>query len=67
MPLDKDTGESGSKKYCSYCAQDGKLIYDGDLKGFQAASYIGMREGGMGWLKAKIFTWMIRFAPRWKN
>jgi hypothetical protein len=26
-----------------------------------------MRKNGMGWLKAKFFSWMIQFAPRWKK
>ena len=26
-----------------------------------------MREQGIGYCKAKFFTWIIRFAPRWKD
>lgn len=68
MPLKKDTGQSGSDKYCSYCFKDGKFTYEGtDLKEFKQACYKGMRENGMNPLLAKFFTWMVGFAPRWKK
>lgn len=68
MPLSGDPGESGSEKYCSYCCKDGKLVYEGnDLKEFQKHAYEGMRQNGMGAMKAHFFTWMIRFAPRWRK
>ena len=67
MPLDQDPGQSGSDKYCSYCYKDGKFTYEGDLKGFQQKCYEGMRAHGMSHLKAKFFTWMVRFAPRWRG
>lgn len=68
MPLAQDPGKSGSDKYCSYCFKDGKLAYEGnDLKIFQKRSYEEMRKKGMGKFQAKIFAWMIRFAPRWKK
>lgn len=66
MPLAQDPGTRESEKYCSYCFKDGKLCYEGDLKGFQKICYEGMRKQGMGALKAKFFAFMVRFAPRWK-
>ncbi len=68
MPLSKDPMPSGSEKYCSYCFKDGKLVYEGnDLNEFKKVSYEEMRKSGMGALKAKFFTWLIGFAPRWKK
>lgn len=69
MPFCKDP--AGEKRenpiYCSLCFKDGKLCYEGDLIGFQKVCYEEMRKNGMSTLKAKFFTWMIRFAPRWKK
>jgi len=68
MPLVKDPGVSGSDKYCSYCYKDGKLCYEGnDVKEFQKVCYESMVGKGMNKWKAKFFTWMIKFAPRWKK
>jgi hypothetical protein len=68
MPFSKDPGVRESDKYCSYCFKDGKLCYEGnDLKVFQKHSYESMVGKGMNPLKAHIFTYLIRFAPRWKG
>ena len=68
MPFSKDPGIRESEKYCSYCFKDGKLCYEGnDLKIFQKASYDELVEKGTNKYKAKFFTFLIRFAPRWKN
>lgn len=70
MPFSKDPmgDKRENEKYCSYCFKDGKLCYEGnDLKEFQKVCYESMISHGTGKLKAKFFTWMIRFAPRWKN
>ncbi len=68
MPFYKDTGIRESDRYCSLCFKNGKLCYEGnDLKVFQKVCYENMVSGGMNKIKAKFFTWMIRFAPRWKN
>ncbi len=68
MPLAKDPKMSGSDKYCSYCFRDGKLVYQGnDVNEFKKHSYEAMTAKGMNPLKAKFFTWMIGFAPRWKK
>lgn len=68
MPFSKDTGVRESDIYCSLCYKDGKLCYEGnDLKEFQKVVYENMRKNGLGWFKSKMYTYMIRFAPRWKN
>ena len=68
MPLGKDPGQSGSEQYCSYCFKDGKLCYEGnDVNEFKKVCYEKMVERGMNKIKAKFFTWMIGFAPRWKK
>lgn len=68
MPFSKDPGQRESEQYCSYCFKNGKLTYEGnDVKEFKKASYEAMRAKGMNPVMAKIFTWMIGFAPRWKQ
>jgi hypothetical protein len=68
MPFAKDPGTRESDRYCSYCYKDGKLCYEGtDLKEFQRAAYNGMIQHGTNPLLAKLYTFLIRFAPRWKK
>ncbi len=68
MPLDQDTGVSGSSRYCSMCYKDGEFRYKGnDRTEFQRMAYRGMRDRGMNPVMARIFTFTIRFAPRWKQ
>lgn len=68
MPFDKDLGERESARYCSLCFKNGELCYKGnDLKEFQGICYRKMRENGMGFIRAKLYTWSIRFAPRWQK
>lgn len=68
MPLAQDPGQRESDRYCSYCFKNGKLCYEGnDLKEFQRICYQKMTEKGMNKWKAKFFTFLIRFAPRWKK
>ncbi len=68
MPFSKDTGVRESDIYCSLCYKDGKLCYEGtDLKEFQKVCYESMRKHGTPYVLAKFYTWMIRFAPRWKK
>ena len=68
MPFSKDPGKRESDKYCSYCFRDGKLCYEGnDVNEFKKVCYEKMVQKGMGKTKAKFFTWMIGFAPRWKK
>jgi len=68
MPFKDDPGVRESEKYCSLCFKDGKLCYEGnDLKEFQKVCYESMIGRGMNKYKAKLFTFMILFAPRWKK
>lgn len=68
MPFKNDPGKRESDQFCSYCFKNGKLCYEGNnLKEFQAECYKRMRANGMGNLKAKLFSWMVQFAPRWKH
>lgn len=70
MPLDEAHGQMNreNERYCTLCFRDGELCYEGnDLKEFQRRAYENMIKGGMSPLKAKFFTFLIRFAPRWKK
>lgn len=67
MPFKNDTGVREDPRYCSLCFKDGKLCYEGDLKGFQKVCYEGMRKKGINPITAQFFTFMIRFAPRWRS
>lgn len=68
MPFEKDPGTRESDTYCSLCFKDGKLCYEGtDLKEFQKVCYESMRARGTNPLLAHVYTFMIRFAPRWKK
>lgn len=68
MPFAKDPGVRESDRYCSYCFKNGKLCYEGsDLKAFQDVCYRNMRAMGTPWFLAQFYTFMIRFAPRWKK
>lgn len=68
MPFAKDPGQRESDKYCSLCFKDGKLMYEGnDLKEFQKVAYESMLKRGTNKWLAKFYTFMIRFAPRWKK
>jgi len=68
MPFKNDPGQRESDKYCSLCYKNGKLMYVGtDLKEFQRMAYHGMRSRGTNPFKAWFFTYMIRFAPRWRG
>lgn len=68
MPFSKDPGTRESDKYCSYCFKNGELTYKGaDLKEYQKLCLDSMIAKGKSKWKARFFTWMIRFAPRWRN
>ena len=70
MPFSKDplSDKRESEKYCSYCFKNGKLNYEGnDVNEYKRICYQKMVEGGTSKIKAKLFTWMIGFAPRWKK
>lgn len=68
MPFTKDPGVRENPAYCSYCFNNGKLNCEGmNLSDFQAMCYQSMKKSGMHTILAKIYTWMIRFAPYWRN
>ncbi|MCC6934624.1 MAG: hypothetical protein IT406_02990 [Candidatus Yanofskybacteria bacterium] len=68
MPFAKDPGLRESERYCSLCFKSGKLCYEGDdLKAFQRVCHESMIQRGTNKFLAKFYTFMIRFAPRWKN
>ena len=70
MPFKKDPkGEMREhEKYCSYCYSDGKLCYErNDYKGFKKAMVDAIVARGEPRIKAEIFAFMARFAPRWKK
>ncbi len=68
MPFSKDTGVRENEKYCSLCFKNGKLCYEGnDLKEFQKVAYESMISRGTNKILAKFFSFMIKFAPRWKK
>lgn len=68
MPLVKDPGVRENPKYCSYCFRNGKLCYEGtDRKEFQAHAYQNMISHGTNPLLARLFAFLIRFAPRWRQ
>ena len=68
MPFSKDPGKRESEKYCSYCFKDGKLCAEGvSLKEFQKICYDAMVGHGTNKYMAKLYTYMIKFAPRWKK
>ncbi len=68
MPFSKDPGVRESEKYCSYCFKNGELCYKGDdLKEYQNICYTNMVAKGMNKFQARVFTFLIRFAPRWKK
>jgi len=68
MPFAKDKGKRENPKYCSLCFRDGELCYKGnDLKEFQKVCYESMVKSGMNRFLARVYTFMIRFAPRWKK
>lgn len=68
MPFSKDPGKRESDKYCSLCFTDGKLCCEGnDLKEFKRVAYQSMCSRGTNVFLAKLYTFMVRFAPRWKK
>ncbi|MCA9355320.1 hypothetical protein KC865_02105 [Candidatus Kaiserbacteria bacterium] len=68
MPFSQDKGNRENENYCSYCFKGGSLVYKGDsLQEFKKQSYEGMINNGVPKYQAKFFTWMIGFAPHWKD
>ncbi len=68
MPFAKDPGARESDRYGSLCFQHGAFCYRGnDRKEFQRHCYQAMMEKGMHPVVAAFYTFIIRFAPRWKT
>jgi hypothetical protein len=67
MPFTKDPGTREDARYCKFLFPERKLCYQGDLKDFQKICFDGMRKQGVGPLTARFYTFMIRFAPRWRE
>lgn len=70
MPFVKDPKgvDREHEKYCSYCFRDGKLVYEGnDYKEFKKRMIDAIVERGESKIKAHIFAFMARFAPRWRK
>ena len=74
MPLKKDpqqggTNADGSKnnKYCSYCYQNGKFLYEGNkVEEFQDFCKQKMIEGGHNKFMSWLFTRGMKRLERWK-
>ncbi len=69
LPFSKDKHHQEGSKYCSCCADDkGNFKFkDKTLKEFKEMSYQNMRKNNSNFLKAKLFTFMINFAPLWRE
>lgn len=68
MPFVKDPGKRESECYCSLCYKDEKFTYEGnDFREFQALAYEGMLERGVSPVRANLYVFAMRFAPRWKQ
>ncbi len=70
MPFKKDPlgDKRESEIYCSYCFNNGKLVYGGnDLKEFKKLMIKAIVSRGESKLKAHFFALMAGFAPRWKK
>ncbi len=68
MPFKQDPGNRESDIYCSLCFKDGALLYKGDsLKEFKQICYEGMCKRGINKYLARLYCFMIGFAPRWRQ
>ena len=68
MPFNMDPGKRESDIYCSLCFKSEELLYTGnDIKEFKKICYQGMRKRGINKFMAKIYTFLIGFAPRWRK
>ena len=68
MRFEKDPGVREHDNYCSLCFKNGKLCYEGnDLREFKRMCYKSMLGRGTPTLLAKFYTFMVQFAPRWKQ
>jgi hypothetical protein len=67
LPFANDPGQRESDKYCSYCYRNGELCFKGTKQEFIKFVYGKMREKNIPWLKAKFYSWLINWAPRWRK
>ncbi len=75
MPLKRDEKGGGtnadksiSKKYCSYCYENGEFIYKGNnVLEFQEYCKQKMMEGGHSRFFSWLFTRGMKRLVRWKN
>ncbi len=74
MPMKKDpqaggTNADGSinKTYCSYCYQNGKFTFEGNVEEFQEACRKIMIEKGTSKPMAWLFTRGMKRLDRWKS
>lgn len=70
MPFKKDPKGANREheEYCSYCFQDGHLMYEGDdVNEFKKCMIDAITARGESKLKANFFAFMAGFAPRWRK
>ena len=75
MPLKRDEKGGGtnadksiSKKYCSYCYENGEFVYKGNnVSEFQEYCQKKMMEGGHSRFVSWLFTRGMKRLGRWKN
>lgn len=68
MPFKKDSGKRESEVYCSYCFHNGALVCpELNLKQFKKMCAANMLKQGMNKRLVQFYTFMIGFAPCWKN
>lgn len=73
MPLSNDpqgggTNADGSKtkKYCSYCYENGDFKFNGTVTEFQEHCRMKMKEGGHSRFTAWLFSRGLKRLERWK-
>ena len=68
MPFNKDPGKRELDIYCSLCFKNGELLYKGnDVEEFKKICYQGMLDRGINKYLAKLYAFIIGFAPRWRK
>jgi hypothetical protein len=74
MPMKQDpqkgaTNADGTlnQKYCSYCYQEGKFTWEGNVSDFQEFCRQKMIEGGHNRLMSWVFTRGMSRLERWKS
>lgn len=68
MPFKKDKGQRESENYCSYCFKNGELVYkETNVQEFKKICREQMIKNGTPKFIAHLYTFMISFAPHWKQ